>query len=87
MTTKQTSRLIIKTAKAVRKEFKKAMPEGKQLVEINWSLPYLAVNLPDGKEYFFQGQEASEMLQKCVETSNMYNVGVEDTILFLSQSW
>lgn len=87
MTPKQTKKLINKTAKAVRKEFAKLMPKDENIIVIEWGIPYVGVKLPDGTEYFFQGEEASEMLTAAVETSNTFQTSVEDTILFLSQSW
>ena len=84
MTTKEMKSDILKTAKAIRKEFKRSSPKGSEVIEINWSLPYVSVNT---KNYFFQGEEASELLADAVEAGNKFNVGVEDVILWKSTNW
>jgi len=83
----KTKSLINKTAKAVRKEFAATMPKDATLIDIIWSLPTIAVNLPNGSEYFFQGEEAAGMLEAAVEASNEFQCNVEDVILFMSKSW
>lgn len=50
-------------------------------VEIDHSLPTVAVTL-EGKEYFFQGEEASELLEHILE-----GVEQEDIILWLARDW
>lgn len=83
----ETKNLIKKTARAERKAFAKAMPKGEEQVTIQWGLPYLGVKLANGKEYFFQGEAASEILENCVNQSNEFQIGVEDVILFTALSW
>ena len=56
-------------------------------VEINHSLPYVAVNLGvnehgDPIEYFFQGEEASNLIDDVPEWINE-----EDFILWCAQGW
>ncbi len=87
MTTKQMTKSIVNTAKAVRKEFKSIMPEDCKLIDINWGLPYVGINLPNGEEYFFQGEEASNLLEEAVNTGNKFSVSIEDALLWQSQSW
>jgi hypothetical protein len=58
-------------------------------VEINYRLPYVAVNLGKDNygndiEYFFQGEEADDLLLEC-ETLDC--VSEEDYILWLAQGW
>lgn len=53
-----------------------------QYVEINWSLPYVAVYRGPDDEYFFQGEEASDLLDECPDY-----VSEEDYILWSSQGW
>jgi len=45
-------------------------------VEINRSLPYVAVNLSDGTEYFFQGEEADNLLDEVPD-----EISAEDYLL------
>jgi hypothetical protein len=87
MTEKQMRSTINKTAKAVRKEHEKTAPKEKKLIDINWSLPYLGIDLPNGESYFFQGEEASKMLEEGVNTSNKFQTSVEDSLLWMAQSW
>lgn len=51
-------------------------------VEINSRLPYVAVNLSDGSEYFFQGEEADDLLAEVPDFVND-----EDFILWSAQGW
>lgn len=68
----------------LRDYIKKADAERKSggSVEINYRLPYVAVTLSDGSEYFFQGEEASDLLDEVPD-----NISAEDYILFLAQGW
>lgn len=52
-------------------------------VEINFTLPTVAVTY-DGKEYFFQGDEAVALLD---EAASLMEVSIEDFILWLARSW
>lgn len=52
-------------------------------VEIDYSLPTVSVTL-EGKEYFFQGEEAVHLLE---EAASFMNVGPEDFILWMARSW
>ncbi len=51
-------------------------------VEINHRLPYVAVTLSGGDEYFFQGEEASDLLDEVPD-----NINEEDYILAVAQGW
>lgn len=51
-------------------------------IEINYRLSYVAVTMSDGSEYFFQGQEASELLDDVPD-----NINEEDFILAIAQGW
>lgn len=86
MNSKQVQSLINKTAKAVRQEIKKYKPTGTKPVEINYGLPYVAITLLN-EEYFFQGEEASTLLDEAKEAANKFNTNVENALLWLSQSW
>lgn len=86
MTNKEMQKLINTTAKAARKTFKQYKPEGSSIIEINYILPYVAVNSYDS-EYFFQGEEAANLLEEATNTSNKFNVSVENVIIWQSQGW
>lgn len=86
MTNKEMQKLINTTAKAVRKTFKQYQPADSNIIEINYGLPYVAVN-SGNDEYFFQGEEASNLLEEATNTSNKFNVSVEDAIIWQSQGW
>ena len=55
-------------------------------VEINSSMPWVDVDVnpndPDDGKYFFQGEEASNLLDECAEYVNE-----EDYILWYAQGW
>jgi hypothetical protein len=51
-------------------------------IEINTALPYVAVTMSDGSEYFFQGDEADELLESVPDYINR-----EDYILSQAQGW
>lgn len=51
-------------------------------IEINERLPYIAINMSDGSEYFFQGEEASMLLDEVPD-----NIHAEDFILAIAQGW
>ncbi len=78
---------IQRTAKSIRADHKTRMPKDSVLVELNYRLPYVALNLPNGEEYFFQGEEASEILEEAVNAGNKFCVAPEDYLLYISQSW
>lgn len=51
-------------------------------IKINYTLPYVDVTMSDGSEYFFQGDEASELLAEVP-----VNIDPESYILALAQGW
>jgi hypothetical protein len=58
-----------------------------QTIDINYSLPYVAIDCQDGTEYFFQGQEASELIQEAESSKLARYCSVEDIILWQAQGW
>jgi len=56
-------------------------------IEINNSLPYVALTMSDGSEYFFQGQEASELLDEHELSASKFATTVEASILHSAQGW
>lgn len=57
-----------------------------QTIEINYSLPYICVNT-GFEEYFFQGQEAEEMIESA-KNSELHNYcSIESIILWEAQGW
>lgn len=51
-------------------------------IEIDFVLPYVAVTLSDGSEYFFQEHEAAELLREVPD-----NILPEDYVLAVAQGW
>ena len=51
-------------------------------VEINHGLPYVAVTCSNGEEYFFQGDEADELINSVPDYLNE-----EDYIMYQSTNW
>lgn len=51
-------------------------------IDINDMLPTVAVTMSDGAEYFFQGEEADDLLSEV--PGNMHP---EDFILAIAQNW
>lgn len=78
---------INRAAKSARKSFKEQMPTSVEIIDINHGIPYVGIDLANGDEYFFQGQEASELLEQATTTSNKFNTNLEDTLLWMAQSW
>jgi hypothetical protein len=83
-----------KQAAAERKEYKDQFdlsdPETKQgylenpSIKIDERTPTIAINLSTGAEYYFQGEEASKMLEEIPEG---VNISAEDYLLALSLGW
>ncbi len=57
------------------------------LIEINNSLPYVAITMSDSSEYFFQGQEADELLEEHSASADKFDTTVEASILHSAQGW
>lgn len=53
-----------------------------QFITVNESLPYVDVDLGHGNEYFFQGEEASDLINSVPDWIN-----AKDYILWLAQGW
>jgi hypothetical protein len=60
----------------------KAERQGGAFIEINERLPYVGVEMSDGSKYFFQGEEASDLLNEVPP-----NINEEDFILAIAQGW
>lgn len=78
MTNKQMLADIKKTANSARKAGKN--------IEINFRLPYVSINRTYNV-YFFQGDEASNLIEDAVNAGNKFNCSPEDYILYISQGW
>ncbi len=87
MTNKETKRAINKTAKAYRADHRKYMPKDAVLIDINHGIPYVAIELPNGKEYYFQGEEAGNILEEATTASNKFETSLENTLLWMSNGW
>jgi hypothetical protein len=55
-------------------------------VEVNESLPYVSITMSDGSEYFFQGEEASELIEE-YEKIDWLSCSIEDYLLAIAQNW
>ena len=51
-------------------------------ISINHGLPYISITMSDFTEYFFQGEDAEELLDSTPEWIN-----AEDYILAIAQNW
>jgi uncharacterized protein (DUF4213/DUF364 family) len=87
MNNKEMNTIIKECVKSVKKSAKETLPENEKIIDINFGLPYIAISLPNGGEYFFQGEEASNLLEEATNTGNKFNVSIEDAIIWQSQSW
>lgn len=60
-----------------------------QTINIYKGVPIVAIDSlkKDSDEYFFQGEQASELLQEAEKASNKFGVSEEDYILYIAQSW
>lgn len=56
-------------------------------IEINTGLPFVALTMSDGSEYFFQGQEADELLDEHNASADKFDTTVESSILHSAQGW
>ena len=79
MTNKQMQKQINNTADAARK--------AGQTISIDWGLPYVSIVCSESDEYFFQGEEASNLLAEAVEAGNKFYVSSEDYLLHIAQGW
>lgn len=60
----------------------KAERDAGGFIEINSHIPYVSVQMSDGSEYFFQDQEASELLDEVPD-----NISEEDYVFAIAQGW
>jgi len=64
------------------KETVKAFYSAGGTIEINSGLPYVAIKQPNEEEYFFQGEEAENLLNEVPE-----DINEEEYIIWISQGW
>ncbi|WP_006460490.1 hypothetical protein [Thiomicrospira aerophila] len=59
------------------------------VVEINNILPYVSIvsRMNEEHSYFFQGDEAIELLSEMEKKADMFDVSVEDALLHYYQGW
>jgi hypothetical protein len=84
MTNKEMQKLINSTAKVARKSF--TTETDMRIIDINYDIPYVSVCSGEDT-YFFQGEEAGNLIEEATNTSNKFNVSVEDAIIWQAQSW
>jgi hypothetical protein len=88
MTVIEMKKEIIKKAKIIRYYHKRYSPKDSKLIEINKGLPYIAINLPNGNgDYFFQGENAEELLKEAEKIKEKFRTTIEDSILYLTTCW
>lgn len=90
MTNRQFAAHIKRTAKAERKAYLASFEKPKEadkIVDINWGLPYVGINLSNGQEYFFQEEAASEILEEATSAANKFNSSIDDVLLWQAQGW
>ena len=73
------------TGNIVNKIAKDAL-KGGQKIEINYSLPYIAINT-GFEEYFFQGDEANNLIEEAQKSKLSNFCTVENIILWQAQGW
>jgi len=56
-------------------------------IEINNGLPYVAITMSNGDEYFFQESEASDLLDEHNMSADKFDTTVEASILHSAQGW
>ncbi len=56
-------------------------------VDINQALPYVAVTIKDSDTYFFQGDEADELIAEHERAAAKFDVTLQDSILHSAQGW
>ncbi len=86
MTNKEMRRHILASCKSAKKSFKAVAPKDDKMIDINYGIPYVAINGVQD-EYFFQGEEAANLLEEATNTANKFNVSVEEALIWQSQSW
>jgi len=64
------------------KETVKAFYSAGGTIEINNGIPYVAIKQPNEEEYFFQGEEAENLLNEVPE-----DINEEEYIIWVSQGW
>jgi len=64
------------------KETVKAFYVAGGTIEINHGLPYVAIKQPNEEEYFFQGEEAENLLNEVPD-----DINEEEYIIWISQGW
>jgi len=64
------------------KETVKAFYVAGGTIEINNGLPYVAIKQPNEEKYFFQGEEAENLLNEVPE-----DINEEEYIIWVSQGW
>lgn len=79
MTNKKIRQQIIRTAIAAQAE--------NQYVDINPILPTVLIHRDENDEYFFQEQEASNLLDEAQTACNKFSVTLKEWLLYAAQGW
>ncbi|MEO7047753.1 MAG: hypothetical protein ABI091_20815 [Ferruginibacter sp.] len=71
---------------AVEETCKSARDNG-QSIEIDYNLPFVSIDNNNGESYFFEGQEADELINEARNGKISDLCTIEDIILWQSQGW
>lgn len=77
MTDREMRATINKTARNIKK--------AGNALEINYSIPYVAFN--GEMSFFFQGEEAENLLEEATTASNKFQTTLENTLFWMASSW
>jgi hypothetical protein len=64
----------------------KAERESGGYVQINLNIPYIAITMSNGDEYYFQGDEAANLIAEA-EKAFHGNIHLQDYLLATAQGW
>jgi hypothetical protein len=87
MTTLQLSKLVNKSARLSQQSLNQVLEDKKHAIEINYRLPYVAIMHADGSEYFFQDEEADNLIEEARRSPLHDYCSIENIILWQSIGW
>ena len=56
-------------------------------IEINYGIPTISVNPPEGEGWFIQGDDASNLIQEAQSSPLANEMVIEDIILWSASGW
>lgn len=81
MTNKELSKSIAASCKQTMKRLQLRYVD----IEINYGLPYVSIGM-NGCEFFSQGQDAGDIIEEAVNTSNKTNLAVTTCLIWQLES-